>query len=374
MKRRRSPSPLHGSFLPSKTTAPLVLEALKDDVAESGSSPRLRRTDAGPSASLPVPSVIACISGSNQFTTLDDVEAKEDLRAPVASSRSRPTSVPYEYSRDSTEAPLDKEQTGRPTRVQEFAQATLGKGRKGKSLRTQETHLSCSQEALFPGETDGRWAGVSTFETDTERGGQWLTQQQAGEEFCLPIQTLRDAASEGLLKVEKRPNPYGATYAPMRLYQRCELRQLAFQMWGGEAGVEKERERRREQRWQQRQQRMSSVLCESGALQGGSVDGKARPGRSLPDLRTFLRSSSKKKSTGALRNTCGSARCTSAAIPVTREAADTQSFSAHKDSIATSDCKEEANNRRMRARRLHRHENVRKHPHSSCPQDVWEEI
>ncbi|KYF41991.1 hypothetical protein TGARI_254460 [Toxoplasma gondii ARI] len=132
-------------------------------------------------------------------------------------------------------------------------------------------------QTSFPGlENEGICVEADLVNGETPK--RQITQQQAAQTFCLSLQSLRDAVSQGLLTVEERPNPHGATFRPMRLYRVEEVQQLAWRVWGGPAQLEEERGRRREQRWQIRQKRLlGSVIAPEDASRRGAPAALQRP-------------------------------------------------------------------------------------------------
>ncbi|PFH32634.1 hypothetical protein BESB_012460 [Besnoitia besnoiti] len=144
-------------------------------------------------------------------------------------------------------------------------------------------------QGVTPDEQVTRIDPVREEGEDAERR---ITQQQAAQRFCLSLQSLRDAAAQGLLTVEERPNPHGATFSPMRLYRFGELQQLAWRVWGGPQELERELERRREQRWQVRQKR---VLGSVVAPEGSQARGDAHQAKLSRQLRRAIQPRATKK-------------------------------------------------------------------------------
>jgi hypothetical protein len=71
---------------------------------------------------------------------------------------------------------------------------------------------------------------------------EFVTRQDAMKLYCLPTGTL------DVCQYVERPNPRHASWKPMRLYHRKEIRRRARQRFGGRAGLVQERQQRADKR------------------------------------------------------------------------------------------------------------------------------
>ena len=69
---------------------------------------------------------------------------------------------------------------------------------------------------------------------------EWITKSEAMKMYCVPQGTL------AVCQVEERPNPHHASWKPMKLYLRAEVRQRARKRFGGLEGLVEERNKRRQ--------------------------------------------------------------------------------------------------------------------------------
>ncbi|CAJ1953901.1 unnamed protein product [Cylindrotheca closterium] len=69
---------------------------------------------------------------------------------------------------------------------------------------------------------------------------EWVTKSEAMKTYCLPLGTL------AVCQVEEKPNPHHASWKPMKLYLRSQVRQKARTRWGGLEGLVEERNKRRQ--------------------------------------------------------------------------------------------------------------------------------
>jgi hypothetical protein len=73
---------------------------------------------------------------------------------------------------------------------------------------------------------------------------KYVTRKEAMQVYLLPEASLR------VLTWEEKPNPHNTKFAPMKLYNRAEVRRLARKRHGGLQGLIEERKRREEKRFQ----------------------------------------------------------------------------------------------------------------------------
>jgi hypothetical protein len=71
---------------------------------------------------------------------------------------------------------------------------------------------------------------------------EFVTRQDAMKLYCLPTGTL------DVCQYVERPNPRHASWKPMRLYHRKEIRRRARQRFGGRDGLVQERQQRADKR------------------------------------------------------------------------------------------------------------------------------
>ncbi|KAG7371501.1 XPA domain containing protein [Nitzschia inconspicua] len=83
----------------------------------------------------------------------------------------------------------------------------------------------------------------SNIETFEEGASEWVTKKEAMSMYCLPEGTL------AVCEYKEQENPHHKSWAPMKLYQRKEIRRLAHARYGGLEGLVKERTARSERRF-----------------------------------------------------------------------------------------------------------------------------
>ncbi|KAL3935008.1 MAG: hypothetical protein SGBAC_009389 [Bacillariaceae sp.] len=69
---------------------------------------------------------------------------------------------------------------------------------------------------------------------------EWITKTEAMKVYCVPQGTL------AVCQVEERPNPHRASWKPMKLFRRSEVRQFARKRFGGLEGLVEERNSRKQ--------------------------------------------------------------------------------------------------------------------------------
>lgn len=69
---------------------------------------------------------------------------------------------------------------------------------------------------------------------------EWITKTEAMKVYCVPQGTL------AVCQVEERPNPHHASWKPMKLFLRSEVRQFARKRFGGLEGLVEERNNRKQ--------------------------------------------------------------------------------------------------------------------------------
>jgi hypothetical protein len=90
--------------------------------------------------------------------------------------------------------------------------------------------------------SDGADSSVVQEEEEEEfeiGASQYVNKNEAMTLYCLPAATLAICTC-----VEERRNPRNASWTPMKLYLRSEIRQLAHKRYGGVDGLQAERQKR----------------------------------------------------------------------------------------------------------------------------------
>lgn len=162
------------------------------------------------------------------------------------------------------------------------ASSVSGPGRHAGSSSAAGTCAECRKGQPQPKfhEAFGLHVCFDCQRADRRPGGKFavVTKSKAKDEFMLNDRQLDDAL--GGLGSLRLPNPNGERRAPMRLYLRSQVEELALATWGSSEGLLGERERRSEGRLQKAEakRKLETGTVEEQILArcGGSAARKAR--------------------------------------------------------------------------------------------------
>lgn len=83
---------------------------------------------------------------------------------------------------------------------------------------------------------------------------EWITKAEAMKMYCVPQGTL------AVCQVEERPNPHHASWKPMKLYLRSEVREKGRKRFGGLDGLVEERNQRRKKQLEKDMAKARSIF------------------------------------------------------------------------------------------------------------------
>eukprot|EP00526_Cylindrotheca_closterium_P022816 CAMPEP_0113641812 /NCGR_PEP_ID=MMETSP0017_2-20120614/21962_1 /TAXON_ID=2856 /ORGANISM="Cylindrotheca closterium" /LENGTH=180 /DNA_ID=CAMNT_0000553197 /DNA_START=460 /DNA_END=1002 /DNA_ORIENTATION=- /assembly_acc=CAM_ASM_000147 len=83
---------------------------------------------------------------------------------------------------------------------------------------------------------------------------EWITKSEAMKMYCVPQGTL------AVCQVEERPNPHHASWKPMKLYLRSQVRQKGRKRFGGLEGLVEERNKRRQKQLEKDMAKARSIF------------------------------------------------------------------------------------------------------------------
>eukprot|EP00526_Cylindrotheca_closterium_P023939 CAMPEP_0113639318 /NCGR_PEP_ID=MMETSP0017_2-20120614/20625_1 /TAXON_ID=2856 /ORGANISM="Cylindrotheca closterium" /LENGTH=187 /DNA_ID=CAMNT_0000550523 /DNA_START=468 /DNA_END=1031 /DNA_ORIENTATION=+ /assembly_acc=CAM_ASM_000147 len=83
---------------------------------------------------------------------------------------------------------------------------------------------------------------------------EWITKSEAMKIYCVPQGTL------AVCQVEERPNPHHASWKPMKLYLRSQVRQKGRKRFGGLEGLVEERNKRRQKQLEKDMAKARSIF------------------------------------------------------------------------------------------------------------------
>ena len=117
---------------------------------------------------------------------------------------------------------------------------------KRKAQDDKPEPVSKRQKAL-----EGETEMLEDFE---ENASEFVTKTEAMKMYCLPEGTL------AVCKFVEKENPHHKGWAPMKMYDRAEIRKRARQRYGGLDGLIAERKRREEKRFAKDLQKAGSLF------------------------------------------------------------------------------------------------------------------
>ena len=127
---------------------------------------------------------------------------------------------------------------------------TLNHPREGETLQAASTNKKKQKlEAVKKQEDED--VELEEFEVGAS---EWITKTEAMKTYCVPLGTL------AVCQVEEKPNPHHASWKPMKLYLRSQVRQKARKRFGGLEGLVEERNKRRQKQLEKDMAKAKSIF------------------------------------------------------------------------------------------------------------------
>jgi len=124
-----------------------------------------------------------------------------------------------------------------------------GEASQGKP--SNDTLVSSKKQKLDSAKEEEEDVKLEDFELGAS---DWITKSEAMKMYCVPQGTL------AVCQVEEKPNPRHASWKPMKLYIRSEVRQRARKRFGGLEGLVEERSKRRQKQLERDMAKARSIF------------------------------------------------------------------------------------------------------------------
>lgn len=132
---------------------------------------------------------------------------------------------------------LAKEEADKKRKWKEREGETLVEAKPGNDTTATVSASKRQKVVEAPAKKEEEEVELEDFEIGAS---EWITKSEAMKIYCVPQGTL------AVCQVEERPNPHHASWKPMKLYLRSEIRKKARTRFGGLQGLVEERNKRRQ--------------------------------------------------------------------------------------------------------------------------------
>jgi len=165
-------------------------------------------------------------------------EQKEQMR------QNRERALRIKKERTERLAREKSEESNKKRRLNNEGEASNGKP-------NNDTLVSSKNQSVDSGKKEEEDVTLEDFEVGAS---DWITKSEAMKMYCVPQGTL------AVCQVEEKPNPRNASWKPMKLYFRSEVRERARKRFGGLEGLVEERNKRRQNQLERDMARARSVF------------------------------------------------------------------------------------------------------------------
>jgi len=178
------------------------------------------------------------------------MELTEEQREKIRKNREKALEIRKRRRKDEQ---LSQESTGRANSSDSANRTKVSSGvEESKRQKFEPSKKAADEEKGRDNWVDGKEEELEEFEVGAST---FVTKKEAMKMYCLPEGTLAVCDV-----VHEKQNPRQRGWAPMKLYDRAEIRRRARKRHGGMEGLISERAKREERRFQKDLERTKDVF------------------------------------------------------------------------------------------------------------------